>query len=281
MAGPGWASRRASTQRLDKLTEAERPLRSHHGDEHGLRASHGHRRRSVGCGQTARRFDNTLILFMSDNGGNAESGPTGDPRRPDAGELDVVLRASWAWMQNTPFRMYKHYTHEGGISTPLSRTGRRASTKGAEANSKSARPLNRYYGDRCRCGRGDLSQRPNQADGGRQFAPRVAGKEVKRGNMLFWEHEENRACATTNGNSSPKQTSRGNSTISTLTAASKPILPPKNRPAPKRWRRRGIRGPNAPTCCRSAAGATDPAAVGDGPTPEVKPRTSPSKAATP
>lgn len=65
-------------------------------------------------------LENTLLFFMSDNGGNAEGGPkgksNGDPSEPNS---DWFSGESWATLQNTPFRRYKHYVHEGGISTPL------------------------------------------------------------------------------------------------------------------------------------------------------------------
>ncbi len=65
-------------------------------------------------------FENTLILFMSDNGGNAESGPNGkavgDPTKATS---DWFCGESWAMLENTPFRRYKHFNHEGGIATPL------------------------------------------------------------------------------------------------------------------------------------------------------------------
>lgn len=102
------------------------------------------------------RFDNTLILFLQDNGACAERNgrqpvkqpPPADlrPMRPDdlqtksgppmqtrdgrwvksgpdvmAGPPDswVGYGEAWANVSNTPFREYKHWVHEGGIATPL------------------------------------------------------------------------------------------------------------------------------------------------------------------
>lgn len=66
-------------------------------------------------------LDDTAIFFMSDNGGNAESGPQGklNGDHPGGPKSDVYCGQSWATLENTPFRLYKHYNHEGGISTPL------------------------------------------------------------------------------------------------------------------------------------------------------------------
>ncbi len=72
-------------------------------------------------------LDNTLILFLSDNGASAESGPTGfsrsdrgDPRaKTGTPESYVSFGVAGANMCDTPFRRYKMYMHEGGIATPL------------------------------------------------------------------------------------------------------------------------------------------------------------------
>ncbi|HLP37623.1 arylsulfatase [Lacibacter sp.] len=74
-------------------------------------------------------YENTLILFLSDNGASAERGMYGmnfDQYKisnygqwKKEGGWSVSQGQVWANFSNTPFRLYKQQVHQGGIATPM------------------------------------------------------------------------------------------------------------------------------------------------------------------
>jgi arylsulfatase len=68
-------------------------------------------------------WDNTIILFLSDNGTDATVMVRGDGHDrtalPGSAASYLCLGPGWSSAGNTPFRRHKIWTHEGGISTPL------------------------------------------------------------------------------------------------------------------------------------------------------------------
>ncbi|MFK7789249.1 MAG: arylsulfatase [Phycisphaeraceae bacterium] len=77
-----------------------------------------------------RAYENTLIVFMSDNGASSEIvvGPRGHNLDSKAGSGDTYLSLGpgWASSSNTPFRRHKQSTYEGGIAVPMIVHWRRA-----------------------------------------------------------------------------------------------------------------------------------------------------------
>jgi arylsulfatase A-like enzyme len=68
-------------------------------------------------------WDNTLILFLSDNGACHEASlfGQGDPHKSRAEGVDLRLPSygkAWANVSATPYRKFKSYAHEGGSNTP-------------------------------------------------------------------------------------------------------------------------------------------------------------------
>lgn len=69
-------------------------------------------------------LENTVIMFLSDNGCSAEGGLTGFRRGNQEAEIGTPTTYAsaglgWANACDTPLRKFKMSTHEGGISTPL------------------------------------------------------------------------------------------------------------------------------------------------------------------
>jgi arylsulfatase len=162
-------------------------------------------------------LDNTLILFLADNGGCAEElGPrvsgahyranTRDGRAVRPGNSPSIMPGpddtyasygvGWANASNTPFRLYKHWVHEGGISTPLIAHWPAAIRDGGRLNHQpghlidimatcvdvgQARYPETYEGQ------------PIQPREGRSFAGALRGTKRAENDRIGWEHEGNRA----------------------------------------------------------------------------------------
>ena len=144
--------------------------------------------RIVAALEESGRLQDTLILFLADNGACAERINRGTPGVP-AGPADSFLSygVGWANAGNTPLRWYKHSVHEGGISSPLI------------AHWPAGLPTDGRWCD----GPGhviDLAATimplaGADADGleGIDLMPVLHGEPVSRKGPLCWEHEGHRA----------------------------------------------------------------------------------------
>ena len=173
-------------------------------------------------------FENTLVFYMQDNGGCAEKyglrGNNGKNLKPRAAmakdELQTLMtprytRAGlpvltghvmpgpattaigydqpWANVSNTPFREYKHWVHEGGISTPLVVHW----PAGILARNQLRRQPGHLIDIMATCVDVAGAKYPKQYKGqtirpleGRSLVPVFAGKKIER-EFIFWEHEGN------------------------------------------------------------------------------------------
>ena len=142
-------------------------------------------------------LDDTLILFLSDNGGNAESGPRGrlEGASPGAVGSTVFCGQSWATLENTPFRRYKHYNHEGGIATPLIAHW----PAGIAAHGEFRQQPGHLIDIMATCVDLAGAKYPAEFHGqaiqpmeGRSLVPAFANQPIQR-DALYWEHEGNAA----------------------------------------------------------------------------------------
>lgn len=182
------------------------------------------------------QFDNTLILYLQDNGGCAEgmgrsgpfvarlSAPTlpplsddylqpnmvpvqtrdGYPVRQGAGVMPgpadtyIGYGLNWANVSNTPFREYKHWEHEGGISSPLIAHWP-VGIAGKQIGSLKKEPAH-LIDIMATCVELAGADYPMEYRGraiqpkeGVSLKPVFEGKTLTRQTPLFWEHEGNRA----------------------------------------------------------------------------------------
>lgn len=185
------------------------------------------------------QFENTLIMFLQDNGGCAEPmgrgakssasakrgqspslAPLADdylqpdmipkqtrdgfPMRqgygvlPGAADTYMGYGRAWANVSNTPFRQYKHWVHEGGISTPLIAHWPAGITepRTGELESQPAHLIDlmptllEIAGTEYPLQHRGHEIRPME---GISLVSMFAGHQATRQSPLFWEHEGNRA----------------------------------------------------------------------------------------
>ena len=148
--------------------------------------------------KSQKAFGNTLILFLSDNGGCAEGGLLGQGEFFDREKRNLDTGNSygeaWANASNTPFRLYKHFNHEGGIATPFFMHW-----------PAKIKPQDNWYRDPAQLidvmptlldvARIDY---PKQFEGrdilpldGVSLSPAFVGDSLQRDNPIFIEHESN------------------------------------------------------------------------------------------
>jgi arylsulfatase len=164
------------------------------------------------------RDQDTLIMFLADNGGCAEELATGKlngnspkqardgrPMRPGnspsimPGGEDTFASygIAWANASNTPFRRYKHWVHEGGIATPfIARWPNGIDRRGGALAHESGHIIDLM----ATCVDVSGASYPQSHDGasilpmeGSSLAPAFHGKKIARRDAFYWEHEGNRA----------------------------------------------------------------------------------------
>lgn len=179
------------------------------------------------------QFDNTLILYLQDNGGCAElQGRAGNANHPNilrpekptfpamkaeefalAGSVPKQTRdgypvrmgpkvmpgpadtyiaygRGWANVSNTPLREYKHWVHEGGISTPLIAHW----PKGIPSKGELRTQPGHLIDIAATCHDLSAAAYPKEATPleGRSLRPAFDNKPIDR-EAIYWEHEGNRA----------------------------------------------------------------------------------------
>jgi arylsulfatase len=148
----------------------------------------------------ADQWDNTLIVFLSDNGASAEIMVRGDGHDPHAecgtGATFLSIGPGWSSLCNTPFRRHKTWVHEGGIRTPLvAHWPKRIQAKG-ELRRTPGHVVD-FVPTVLELATGKPGTGPEAKDApdfvGRSLAPAFAKDVSVDRNSIWWQHEGNRA----------------------------------------------------------------------------------------
>lgn len=142
-------------------------------------------------------WEDTLILFLSDNGTDATIMVRGDGHNRQAplgsGGSFLCIGPGWSSAGNAPFRRHKIWTHEGGVSTPLIAHWPRGIAARGE--------LRHDVGHVCDVVPTVLDlagAKPDRPEGapafpGRSLAPALAKDNSVKREYVFFHHEGNRA----------------------------------------------------------------------------------------
>jgi arylsulfatase A-like enzyme len=149
----------------------------------------------------AGELDNTLLMFFADNGGCAEEpGGRVSSRVPGPKEFYTAVGPSWGWAQNTPFKRYKQWVNEGGISSPMIAHWPRTIAKGSKSDA-----VGHVMDLPATCAELANIQWPKTYQGrsvqpveGLSMLPVLNGDDAERHKMLFWEWSGNKALRHSN-----------------------------------------------------------------------------------
>ena len=154
------------------------------------------------------QFDNTLILFFSDNGCSSELMIRDDGHDPNAtpGSADthLCLGPGWSTVCNTPFRKHKSWVHEGGVATPLiAHWPKGIPTTAAGTLVETPAHVVDIVPTVL-----DLAEATTETRfAGVSLAPLLDGSPVKSRDYIWWSHENNNAIQV--GNWKAVKTSKG------------------------------------------------------------------------
>jgi arylsulfatase len=144
------------------------------------------------------QFDNTVILFLSDNGGCAEVIERG-ARGAALGGPDSFSSygQGWAWLSNAILRLFKHWTHGGGVSSPL--IVHWPDGIPASANGQLRRQPGHLIDVMATCIDLAGAEYPRELEGrkitpleGKSLVPAFTDQPIAR-DAIYWEHEGNKA----------------------------------------------------------------------------------------